>query len=104
MKPVLQRMHDDQHTSPPYQGFPPIEVKEIAQGGRVDQDRVQNRVDVVGTQVGRPGHQYIRLALHRHRLLAEQHLQGLLMHRLGDPRRYACDAIGRPKGLKNKAP
>ena len=51
-------------------GLAPVEVEEVAEAEAGHQDRVEDRVDVVGTDVGQAHGQDVGLALDDHALLA----------------------------------
>ena len=60
----------DHHASRAHQRLAPVQVEEIPEPQAGHQDRVHDRVDVVGAQVGQPHREHVGLALNPHEVLA----------------------------------
>ena len=73
----------DHHPAGAHQRLAHVHVEEVAQPQALHEDRVHDRVDVVGADVGEPHHHHVRLAVHLHQLLAVHRREGLLVHGLG---------------------
>ena len=61
----------DQHAALAHQRLAPVEVEEVAEPEAHHQDRVHDRVHVVGADVGQPHREDVGLALDRHEVLLE---------------------------------
>ena len=73
--------HDD-HAAVAHQGLAPVHVEEVAEPEAGHQDRVHDRVDVVGADVGQPHGEDVGLAFDLEQLLRVDVLGGAGVHRL----------------------
>src|SRR5205085_10770837 len=76
---VAQRMTDDHRSAWLYQRLVAEHVEQITQSGALDQHRIHDRIDIVGTDVGHAHDQDVRLSLDWHRILLKHTRERLTM-------------------------
>ena len=74
---------NDQHAAFLEQRLVAIEIEVITQTHHLNEQRIQNRIDVVRRNVRNAGDQNVALAAHRNRILFKSLGNNLLVHRFG---------------------
>src|SRR2546421_10749851 len=80
---VVTGMMNDQHAAFFQQRLVAIEIEVIAEPHYLDQQRIQNRINVVWRDVRNTGNQNVALAAYRDRILLKPLLNDLCVDRLG---------------------
>ena len=80
---VGHRVEDDHRAARPHQRLVPVHVEEVAEPQAVHEDRVHDRVHVVGPEVGQAHDHDVALPVHLDELLLVQRGEGALVHGLG---------------------
>ena len=80
---VVAWVMNDQHAALLQQGLIAIKVEVITQAHYLHQQRIQDRINVIGRNIGNAADQYVALTAHRDGVLLKSLLDYFFMHRLG---------------------
>ena len=97
------RVGEDHHAALAHERDAVVEVEEVPEPHAHDEDRVEDRVDVVRAEVGQPGGDDVRLPAHADGLLRGAVLERHLVHRLDRARGHARHRVRR-RGLVERGP
>ena len=97
-----RRVAHDHHAALAHQGLAPVEVEEVPEPQTRHQDRVHDRVDVVGADVGQPHGEDVALALHLDQLLRVDVLGGAGVHRLDLSGLHRGHLVGGANGVEDR--
>ena len=82
---VVARVAENEHAAFAYERLAAIEVEEVPRPHHLDEKRVQDRVHVVGRDVGNTDDQNVALPFHFDRVLVEATLESLVVYRIRSP-------------------